>query len=79
MPMIDVTKRNGERMTLNADQIESIEEVPDTVITLTNGKKVMVKESRQKVKNLVKYYKSEILSGVLLNPESEDEKNRDTV
>ena len=44
--MIDVTKMNGLEFTINADLIEVIEEVPDTVITLTTGKKIMVKESR---------------------------------
>lgn len=61
--MIDVTKMNGKMFTINAELIESVEEVPDTVITLTTGKKIIVKESRQKVKSLVKLYKSEILSG----------------
>ena len=47
------------RCTVNADLIEIIEETPDTVITLTTGKKIIVKESRQNVKNLVKSYKRE--------------------
>lgn len=57
--MIDVTKLNGVEITVNADLIEIIEETPDTVITLTTGKKIIVKESRQNVKNLVKSYKRE--------------------
>ena len=61
--MINVTKMNGTEFTINAELIETIEEVPDTVITLTTGRKIIVKESRQKVKSLVKLYKSEILSG----------------
>ena len=40
--------------------IEMVEETPDTVITLTTGKKIIVKESRQEVKNLVKLYEKEI-------------------
>jgi flagellar protein FlbD len=32
-------------MLLNSDLIETIQETPDTVITLTTGKKVLVKES----------------------------------
>lgn len=58
--MIDVTKMNGKPFTLNSDLIEVIEETPDTVITLTTGKKIIVKESRQDIKNLVKLYKKEI-------------------
>ena len=57
--MIDVTKMNGGSITINADLIETVEETPDTIITLTTGKKIIVKESRQEVKNLVKSYRSE--------------------
>ncbi len=58
--MIDITKINGQPMTINAELIETIEEVPDTLITLTTGKKIIVNESRQTVKSLVKLYKKEI-------------------
>ena len=51
--MIDVTKMNGGSITVNADLIETVEETPDTIITLTTGKKIIVKESRQEIKNLV--------------------------
>lgn len=57
--MINVTKMNGGSITVNADLIETVEETPDTIITLTTGKKIIVKESRQEVKNLVKSYRSE--------------------
>lgn len=60
--MIDVTRMNGKQFTLNSDLIETIEETPDTVLTLTTGKKIIVKESREKVKNLVKLYRKEIFS-----------------
>lgn len=60
--MIDVTRMNGKQFTLNSDLIETIEETPDTVLTLTTGKKIIVKESRQKVKNLEKLYRKEIFS-----------------
>ena len=58
--MIELTKLNNMKFTLNSDLIETIEEVPDTSITLTTGKKIMVKESRVEVKNLVKEFKKEI-------------------
>lgn len=60
--MIEVTKLNDEKLTINAELIETIEEIPETVITLTNGKKIFVKESRQKVKNLVILYRMELLN-----------------
>ncbi len=60
--MIDITRINGSGLTINADLIETVEETPDTVITLTTGKKIIVKESRQQVKNLVKLYRIECTS-----------------
>ena len=60
--MIDVTKMNGSKVTVNTDLIETVEEMPDTVITLTTGKKFIIKESRQEVKNLVILYKKECMS-----------------
>lgn len=63
--MIDLTKLNGTAFTLNAELIETVEEVPDTVVTLTTGKKIFVKESRQTVKNLVLLYKQEVFRKLL--------------
>ena len=60
--MIDITKLDGKQITINAELIEYIEEIPETVITLTTGKKIIVKESRQKIKNLVKSYKRDLFS-----------------
>lgn len=60
--MIDVTRMNGKQFTLNSDLIETIEETPDTVLTLTTGKKIIVKESRQEIKNLVKLYRKDIFA-----------------
>lgn len=61
--MIELTRYNETKFTLNAEKIEMIEETPDTVITLTTGKKIIVKESRQEVSNLVKLYRYEVFSG----------------
>ena len=58
--MIELTRMNGATILINADLIESVEEIPDTVVTLTNGKKFIIKERRQEVKNLVKSYKRDI-------------------
>lgn len=58
--MIDLTRLNGVNFTVNCDLIESIEETPDTVVTLTTGKKLIVKESRRAIKNLVLSYKRKI-------------------
>ena len=58
--MIDLTRINGTVITINAELIEVVEETPDTVVTLTTGKKFIVKESRQELKNLVLSYKRKI-------------------
>lgn len=63
--MIEVTKINDTKISVNAELIEIIEEIPDTVITLTTGKKIFVKESRQKIENLVKSYKRDIFSQIM--------------
>ncbi len=47
--MIYLTRLNGERIAINVDLIELIEETPDTVITLTTGKKFVVKESTKRI------------------------------
>ena len=59
--MIKLTKFNSQKkqkaeFVLNAEIIETIEETPDTVITLTNGKKIIVEESMEDVvRQVVKY------------------------
>ncbi len=58
--MIRVTRLNGSSILVNAILIETIEETPDTIITLTTGKKFMVLEKAQDVVILVKTYMSAI-------------------
>ncbi len=63
--MIEITKLNDVKLSINAELIETVEEIPDTVITLTTGKKIFVKESRQKIENLVKSYKRDIFRQIM--------------
>ena len=64
--MIKVTKfksdgdKQGE-FILNAEMIETIEETPDTVITLNNGKKLLVEEPMEDVVRRVMMYKRALL------------------
>ncbi|RHQ73165.1 flagellar protein FlbD [Clostridium sp. AF23-8] len=60
--MIEVTRLKGKKMTINAELIETVEETPDTVITLTNGKKFVVSESAEEVTSLVIDYKRKIFA-----------------
>lgn len=67
--MIEITKINDVKITINSDIIEIVEETPDTVITLTTGRKIIVKESRQEVTNLVISYRRKIFSNLLSDKE----------
>ncbi len=60
--MIELTKMNGQKILVNCDLIELVEETPDTVVSFTTGRKIIVKESRQDVKNLVKSYRKDIFA-----------------
>ena len=59
--MIKVTTLSDSLMVLNGELIEKIESVPETVITLVNGKKYLVKESVDEVLEKVYEYKRRIL------------------
>ncbi|MFO1445914.1 flagellar FlbD family protein [Bacillus sp. Bva_UNVM-123] len=62
--MIKVTRLNGKPFTLNAIYIETIESFPDTTITLTNGRKYVVREPEDSVCELVReFYQSISLLG----------------
>ena len=60
--MIEVTRINGTKILINPHMLEIVEETPDTVLTLNTGRKIIVKESRQDIKNLVKSYRKDILA-----------------
>lgn len=54
--MIAVSRLNGKKIIINAILIETIEETPDTLITLTNGKKIIVLDKLDDVVSLVQKY-----------------------
>ncbi|ALS27554.1 flagellar FlbD family protein [Paenibacillus cisolokensis] len=54
--MITVTRLNGTKVTVNALLIETVEETPDTVVTLTTGKKIIVRENTPEIIALVQDY-----------------------
>jgi len=54
--MIAVRRLNNSEYVLNADFIETLEATPDTVITLKNGKKMVVRDSIEEiVRKAIKY------------------------
>jgi flagellar protein FlbD len=55
--MIKLHRLNNEEIVLNAGMIEQIESTPDTVVLLTNGKRLMVREALDDVVRAVVAYK----------------------
>lgn len=56
--MVIVHRLNNSEFIINANHIETIESTPDTVITLNNEKKYIVKETASEViERIVSYYK----------------------
>ncbi len=58
--MITVTKLNDREMIINCELIESIEKTPDTTITMTTGRKFIVKESVEDIVGQAVSYKLQI-------------------
>lgn len=58
--MIRVTGMNNKEMIINCEQIEKIEEIPETVITIMNGNKYLVLETPEEIVELIVDYKRQI-------------------
>lgn len=55
--MIKVTRLNDSPLVVNVDLIEFVEAIPDTIISLTTGKKIMVKETMDQIIERVTKFK----------------------
>jgi flagellar protein FlbD len=55
--VIQVMHFNGGKFYLNAEMILSVESTPDTVITLTNNQKILVKDKAEDVIKKIILYK----------------------
>jgi flagellar protein FlbD len=54
--MISVTRLNGQKFVLNAELIRTIEENPDTIITLISGEHLVVLEpSKEIIKRVIEF------------------------
>ena len=69
--MIKVNRLNGEEVVVNADLIQLVGKRPDTVITLTNGYKIIVKESVGEIIDKVVDYKRRITTINIVKEEEE--------
>ena len=60
--MIKVTRLNDSTLLLNVDMIQSLQATPDTVITLTNNNRILVKEPIEEVSQKIVEYQRAINS-----------------
>ena len=77
--MIKLTKLNGHELYLSADHIEMMEATPDTIITLINGKKIIVKETLDNVVVAYVKYKKLINKSVSVIDRSKTADNNNNV
>lgn len=59
--MIELTRLNGHRLTVNCDLIKQAESAPDTVLTLITGEKLVVLESCDEVAERTLDYRARVL------------------
>ncbi|NBU19916.1 flagellar protein [bacterium] len=58
--MIKLTRLSGKEFVLNCELLKFIEATPDTLLTLTTGEKIMVKESVDAVIEATLHYRQKI-------------------
>ena len=61
--MISVHRLNNEEFLINCDLIEFVEKTPDTVISMTSGRKLVVSETCDEIKRMIIEYKRQIYRG----------------
>lgn len=61
--MIAVTRLDGTPIVINVDLVQSVESTPDTVLTLTSGERVIVRESVDEVVRRAVAFKHRVASG----------------
>ncbi len=62
--MIELTRLNGRPMVVNSDLIKTIDASPDTMLTLINGEKLIVREEIAEVVERVLAYRARLLAVV---------------
>jgi flagellar protein FlbD len=65
--MIQLTRLNNQPLVVNSDLIKTIESAPDTVITLLNGEKIVVRETGEKVLARIVEFRRRVLDGLHMN------------
>jgi len=59
--MIHVKRLDDSELIINSDMIEFIEQTPDTIITLADGKKILTKQSPEEVINLIVEFRQRVM------------------
>ena len=59
--MIVLHRLKGEDFFLNADLVESVEEMPDTVVTLVDGRRIVVSDTADVIAKRIVEYRASIL------------------
>jgi flagellar protein FlbD len=62
--MIHLTRLNNSSITINSDLVKFVEQSPDTVITLLNGEKILVRESAEQILDRIIEFRRRVLSGI---------------
>ena len=62
--MVKVTKINGAQLVINAELVELIEFTPDTIVTLTTGKKIILKDGVDDLIRRIVEYRRRVLERV---------------
>ena len=60
--MIELTRLNGKPIVLNSDLIKTVDSSPDTMLTLINGEKLIVREELADVVERVMTYRARLLA-----------------
>ena len=72
--MITVTRFNKTQFVINGDWIETVESTPDTVITLTNGKKYVVAEKVEDIiQRVIEYKQKTFFLNRIINTSSQND------
>lgn len=64
--MIEVTSINGAHFVINSNLIETIHEIPETKIVLTNEKYYLVKETQDEILDRIINYNRKIFATALV-------------
>lgn len=74
--VIKLHRLNGKDIVINSELVESLECTPDTVVTMSNGNKFVVKEGVREIVELVIDFKNRCMNGQVLERVEKHETNK---